>query len=92
MLKATRSARTRSSSPTTRGRAKKVSLTVDEGVLSAMEREAKKAKRTLSAEVTEALARELRRRRLHELVASYEQEKGVITAKELAAIQAEWQE
>ncbi len=49
MLKPTRSARTRSSSPTTRGRAKKVSLTVDEGVLSAMEREAKKAKRTLSA-------------------------------------------
>ena len=92
MLKATRSARTRSSSPTTRGRAKKVSLTVDEGVLSAMEREAKKAKRTLSAEVTEALARELRRRRLQELVASYEQEKGVITAKELAAIQAEWQD
>lgn len=92
MLKATRSARTRSSSPTTRGRAKKVSLTVDEGVLSAMEREAKKAKRTLSAEVTEALARELRRRRLQELVASYEQENGVITAKELAAIQAEWQE
>jgi hypothetical protein len=92
MLKASRSARTRSSSPTTRGRAKKVSLTVDEGVLSAMEREAKKAKRTLSAEVTEALARELRRRRLQELVTSYEQEKGVITAKELAAIQAEWQE
>jgi len=57
-----------------------------------MEREAKKAKRTLSAEVTEALARELRRRRLQELVASYEQEKGVITAKELTAIQAEWQE
>lgn len=92
MHKATRSARTRSSSPTTRGRAKKVSLTVDEGVLSAMEREAKKAKRTLSAEVTEALARELRRRRLQELVASYEQERGVITAKELATIQAEWQE
>ncbi len=92
MLKATRPGRTRSSPPTTRRRAKKVSLTVDEGVLSAMEREAKKAKRTLSAEVTEALARELRRRRLQELVATYEQENGVITAKELAAIQAEWQE
>ena len=73
-----------------RGRAKKVSLTVDEGVLAAMEREAKKSKRTLSAEVTEALARELRRRRLSELVASYEEEKGAITAKELVAIQAEW--
>lgn len=75
-----------------RSRAKKVSLTVDERVLSAMEREAKKAKRTLSAEVTEALARELRRRRLQELVASYEREKGAITAKELAAMQAEWLE
>lgn len=72
------------------GRAKKVSLTVDEGVLSAMEREAKKSKRTLSAEVTEALVRELRRRRLQALVTSYEQAKGTITAKELAAIQAEW--
>ena len=69
-----------------------MSLTVDERVLSAMEREAKKAKRTLSAEVTEALARELRRRRLQELVASYEREKGAITAKELAAMQAEWLE
>jgi hypothetical protein len=57
-----------------------------------MEREAKKSKRTLSAEVTEALARELRRRRLQELVASYERKKGAITTKELAAIQAEWLE
>lgn len=73
-----------------RGRAKKVSLTVDEGVLRAMEREAKRSKRTLSAEVTEALARELRRRRLQRLVAAYEQEKGTISAKELAAVQAEW--
>jgi hypothetical protein len=55
-----------------------------------MEREAKRSKRTLSAEVTAALARELRRRRLQRLVAEYEQEKGVISAKELAAIQAEW--
>jgi len=76
--------------PPPRRRAKKVSLTVDEGVLRAMEREAKRSKRTLSAEVTEALARELRRRRLQGLVAEYEQEKGTISAKELAAIQAEW--
>ena len=76
--------------PRPRGRAKKVSLTVDEGVLSAMQREAKRSKRTLSAEVTEALARELRRRRLQGLIAEYEEEKGTISAKELAAIQAEW--
>lgn len=88
----TRAHNERSGSAPSRGRAKKVSLTVDEGVLSAMQREAKKSKRTLSAEVTEALARELRRRRLSELVASYEGEKGAITAKELAAVQAEWLE
>lgn len=81
-----------SGSTTSRGRAKKVSLTVDESILSAMEREAKKSKRTLSAEVTDALARELRRRRLHELVVGYEREKGTIAAKELAKIQAEWLE
>jgi hypothetical protein len=52
--------------------------------------EAKQARRTLSAEVTEALARELRRRRLQELVSSYEREQGAITAKELAAARAEW--
>jgi hypothetical protein len=95
MLKPTRASRVQqasSASPPPRGRAKKVSLTVDAGVLTAMEREAKKSKRTLSAEVTEALARELRRRRLQELVASFEREKGAITAKELAAIQAEWLE
>ncbi len=76
--------------PGQRGRAKKVSLTVDEEVVRAMEREAKRSKRTLSAEVTEALARELRRRRLQGLIAEYEQEKGAISAKELAALQAEW--
>lgn len=75
-----------------RGRAKKVSLTVDEGVLRAMEKEAKRSKRTLSAEVSEALARELRRRRLQTLIAEYEREKSVISDKELAAIQAEWQD
>lgn len=90
--RAKRAHNVRSASVPARGRAKKVSLTVDESVLSAMQREAKKSKRTLSAEVTEALARELRRRRLSELVASYEEEKGAITAKELAAIQAEWLE
>ena len=75
-----------------RGRAKKVSITVDEAVLRAMESEAKRSGRTLSAEVTEALARELRRRRLQQLVAEYEAEHGVISARELASIQAEWQD
>jgi hypothetical protein len=78
--------------PVPRGRAKKVSLTVDEGVLRAMQVEAKRSKRTLSAEVTEALARELRRRRLQELIAEYEAKEGPISSEELAAVQAEWQD
>ena len=90
MSKATHRSRRSIASTPSRGRAKKVSLTVDETVLSAMEREARRSKRTLSAEVTDALARELRRRRLQELIRSYEEEKGTITAKELAAVQAEW--
>ena len=71
------------------GRAKKVSLTVDEGVLHALQKDAKRSGRTLSADVTEALARELRRRRLQRLIAEYEAEHGSITMEELASIQAE---
>jgi hypothetical protein len=74
-----------------RARAKKVSLTVDENVLRAMKHEAKRTGRTLSAEVSDALARELRRRRLHDLVAEHEAEHGLISAEELAEIQTEWQ-
>jgi hypothetical protein len=62
---------------------------VDERVLDGMKDEAKRSGRTLSAEITEALARELRRRRLGELIAEYEAEHGVITADEMAAIRAE---
>jgi hypothetical protein len=89
-VRATPTRHAKAAAVTSRSRARKVSLTVDETVLSAMEREAKKSKRTLSAEITEALARELRRRRLQALVEGYEEEKGAITAQELAAIQAEW--
>lgn len=74
-----------------RGRAK-ISLTVDEGVLRAMQQEAKRSGRTPSAEVTEALGRELRRRRLTQLIAEYESEYGQITAEELASIETEWRD
>jgi hypothetical protein len=89
---AAKSAGARRAAVPPRARAKKVSLTVDEGILRAMQQEAQRAGRTLSAEVSDALARELRRRRLHELVVEYEAEHGVISAEELARIQAEWQE
>jgi hypothetical protein len=75
-----------------KGRTKKVSLTVDEGVLLALQKEAKRSGRTLSAEVSHALDRELRRRRLQDLLLEYENEHGTITADELAAIQAEWRD
>jgi hypothetical protein len=89
----TRLPRKRADSPSRiSGRTKKVSLTVDEGVLRAMEQQAKRSGRTLSAEVTDALARELRRRKLQELLDEYEAQHGRITAEELAAVQAEWQD
>ncbi len=72
------------------GRTTKVSITVDAEVLRAITREAKRSGRTLSAQVTEALARDVRRRRLQELVAEHETRCGAITAEELAAVQAEW--
>jgi hypothetical protein len=74
-----------------RRRAKKISITVDEAVVQAMEQEAERSGRTLSAEISDALARELRRRSLHELITEYEAEHGPITPRELASIQAEWQ-
>lgn len=74
--------------PLERRRAKKISITVDEAVLQAMEQEAERSGRTLSAEVSDALAQELRRRRLRELIAEYEAVHGVITPQELASIAA----
>jgi macrodomain Ter protein organizer (MatP/YcbG family) len=84
----------RASAPRTlaKGRTRKVSLTVDEGVLLALQKEAKRSGRTLSAEVSYALDCELRRRRLQDLLTEYESEHGTITAEELAAVQAEWQD
>jgi len=57
-----------------------------------IEGEAKRSGRTLSAEVTEALARELRRRRLSEIIEAYEAEHGIISEHELAAVRAKWRE
>jgi hypothetical protein len=74
--------------PLNRRRAKKISITVDEAVLHAMEQEAERSGRTLSAEVSDALAQELRRRRLQELIAEYEAAHGVITPQELASLEA----
>ena len=69
---------------------KKISITVDQRVLREVGKDARRAGRTLSAHVTEALARDLRRRRLRELIETYEAEHGLITEQELAALRAEW--
>jgi hypothetical protein len=71
-------------------RAAKVSLTVDANVLRETRTSARRAGRTLSAQVTEALARDLRRERLALLIAEYEAEAGVITEAEMEKARATW--
>lgn len=73
-------------------RAKKISLTVDEGVLREVESDARRSGRTLSAHITDALARDLRRRRLQALLEEYEAEHGPITDEELAEIRSAWRD
>lgn len=71
-------------------RAKKISITVDEQVLSQTLRDARRENRTLSAHITAALAREVRRRKLQEFFEQYEKEEGSFTAQELEAARREW--
>jgi hypothetical protein len=74
-----------------RSRARKISITVDARVIREIERQARRSGRTLSAEITDALAHELRRRHLRELIEQYEAEHGAISERELASIRKEWQ-
>lgn len=73
-------------------RAKEISLTVDERVLREVESDAHRSGRTLSAHITDALARDLRRRRLQTLLEEYESEHGPITGAELAEIRSAWRD
>ena len=81
----------RSASRTVGGRAKKISITVDERVLREVKELIRGSGSTLSAHVTEALARDLRRRRLAQLIDEYELTHGVITEEELAKAREQWQ-
>jgi hypothetical protein len=74
------------------GRARKISITVDDAVLSEARRVARATGNTLSAHITEALARDQRRRRLQLLIGEYEREHGVITTGELAEIRDAWKD
>ncbi len=73
------------------GRAKKISITVDERVLREVKQLIRASGSSLSAHITEALARDLRRRHLAQLIQEYESAHGVITEEELARVREQWQ-
>lgn len=72
------------------GRAAKISITVDAGTLRDVKKLARRARRSLSSQISEVLARDIRRRRLEEIVAAHEAEFGAITDEELERIRADW--
>jgi hypothetical protein len=72
-------------------RAKKISITVDSRILSEVEQIVRSEGGSLSAHIAEALARDLRRRRMQELIDEYEQSHGEISERELGEIRTEWQ-
>jgi hypothetical protein len=63
---------------------------VDADVLADVEAIARREGSALSAAVTAALARDLRRRRLQEIIARYEAEHGEISDEELAKARRAW--
>jgi hypothetical protein len=71
-------------------RATKISVTVDDGVLREVKKDARRSGRSLSAQITDALARDLRRRRLQELIEQYEREHGLISDEELSRARGQW--
>ena len=73
-------------------RAKKISITVDPGVLQEVQEVLRQSGQSLSAHISLALARDLRLRRLGEIVADYEKEHGVIDEAELAEIRRQWRD
>lgn len=73
------------------GPASKVSVTIDAAVLRQARVAAKRSGKTLSAHISQALERDLRRQRMAELVAGFEAEHGVISPEEVAKAIASWQ-
>jgi len=80
----------RATSATTRY--EKVSVTVEARVMRDVKAMARRSGRSLSAQVNDALARDVRRRRLAELIGEYEAKAGVITEAELAKARASWRD
>ena len=82
--------RRRGSAQRDRPRVEKISITVDAKVIEDVKRVARQGRRTLSAEISEALARDLRTRRLREIIEDFETAHGPITETELATVRAQW--
>jgi hypothetical protein len=71
-------------------RATKISITVDAAVLRDVKRLIRGTGQSLSAHVTEALQRDLRRRRLHQIIEESETSAGAITNEELERARVAW--
>ena len=69
----------------------KISVTIDSAVLREARLSAKRSGNTLSAHISQALERNLRRQRMPELVAGFEAGHGAITAEEVSSASASWQ-
>ena len=63
-------------------RTRKISVTVDAGVLDSVKQRLRSSKKSLSAYVSDALAEEVQRERWRELVLEFEREHGAFTAAE----------
>jgi hypothetical protein len=74
----------------TADRTEKVSITVAEDVLRDVRALARQGKNNLSAYITELLAREVRLRRMKELIDDYEREHGPISEAELQKVRRDW--
>jgi hypothetical protein len=73
-------------------KAEKISITVDGSVLRNVREIVRSEGRSLSAHISETLARDLRRRRLQQILDEYEREHGVIDEREMRKVRDEWQD
>src|SRR5690349_1263370 len=72
-------------------KAEKISITVDGNVLREVREIVRSERRSLSAHISETLARDLRRRRLQQIIEDYERKHGVIGERELQKVHKAWQ-
>ena len=71
-------------------KAKKISVTVDPKVLLEVREVVCKEGTNLSSHISETLARDLRRRRLEQIIDEYEREHGAIDERELRRVREQW--